>query len=190
MLFHSSRMAMCELTPAQCEYKSGHWRSWYAKSFGFYVISPKLIFSRYIADWVYGHATLYFMCAVVGVFAIPHILTRIWRASKRDNPLKGNKIWQRALASTRFLGYRTFYLRGLNWYSPATGVMLLGLAGLIYFMCTFELSTIPSVKLTPKVALTLGPKPYYWPKKPSYGDSPPIATRSGWMALALLPFVM
>ncbi|TVY20807.1 Ferric/cupric reductase transmembrane component 7 [Lachnellula arida] len=155
VLFHSSRMDMCELTPAQCEYRSGHWRYWY------------------IADWVYGHATLYFMCAIVGVFAIPHILTRIWRASKRENPLKGNKIWQRALASTRFLGYRTFYLRGLNWYSPATGVMLLGLAGLIYFM-----------------SLTLGPKPYYWPKKPSYGGSPPIATRSGWMALALLLFVM
>ncbi|TVY33102.1 Ferric/cupric reductase transmembrane component [Lachnellula subtilissima] len=155
VLLHSSRMNMCKLTPAQCEYKSGHWRSWY------------------VADWVYGHATLYFMCAIIGVFAIPHVLTRIWRAMKRASPLKSNKIWQRALASTRFLGYRTFYLRGLNWYSPAAGVMLLGLAGFVYFM-----------------SLTLGPKPYYWPKKPSYGDSPPIATRSGWMALALLPFVM
>ncbi|TVY42282.1 Ferric/cupric reductase transmembrane component [Lachnellula occidentalis] len=141
-------------------------------------------------DWVYGHATLYFMCAIIAVFTIPHILHRIWRASKRENSLKGNKVWQRALASTRFLGYRTFYLRGLDWYSPAAGVMLLGFAGFIYFMCTSDLSIVPSVELTPKVALTLGPKPYYWPKKPSYGDSPPIATRSGWMALALLPFVM
>jgi hypothetical protein len=70
----------------------------------------KADFSRYIADWVYGHAILYFMCAVIGVFATPHILSRIWRASKRENPLEGNKTWQRGLASTRFLGYKTFYL--------------------------------------------------------------------------------
>ena len=38
--------------------------------------------------------------------------------------------------------------------------------------------------------MTLGPSPYYWPTDVSYGDSPPIATRTGWMALALLPFVL
>ncbi|PWY77914.1 ferric-chelate reductase [Aspergillus eucalypticola CBS 122712] len=40
--------------------------------------------------------------------------------------------------------------------------------------------------------MTLGPQPYYWPNTEtvSYGGSPPIATRSGWMALALLPFVL
>lgn len=40
--------------------------------------------------------------------------------------------------------------------------------------------------------MTLGPKPYYWPntKELSYGSSPPIATRTGWMALALLPLVL
>lgn len=75
------------------------------------------------------------MCAVIIVFAIPHILGRITKASKRQNPVKGNKTWQRTLAGTRFLGYRTFYLRGFNWYSPAAGVILLGMAGFIYFMC-------------------------------------------------------
>lgn len=40
------------------------------------------------------------------------------------------------------------------------------------------------------IAMTLGPQPYYWPTDASYGSSPPIATRSGWMALALLPFVL
>ncbi|KNG90695.1 ferric-chelate reductase [Aspergillus nomiae NRRL 13137] len=42
--------------------------------------------------------------------------------------------------------------------------------------------------------MTLGPKPYYWPNSKdgtvSYGNSPPIATRTGWMALGLLPFVL
>ena len=40
--------------------------------------------------------------------------------------------------------------------------------------------------------MTLGKRPYYWPNTPeiNYGDSPPIATRSGWMSIACLPFVL
>lgn len=40
--------------------------------------------------------------------------------------------------------------------------------------------------------MTLGPKPYYWPNTHtlSYGGSPPIATRTGFMSLALFPFVI
>lgn len=42
------------------------------------------------------------------------------------------------------------------------------------------------------LAMTLGPRPYYWPntKKISFGNSPPIATRTGYMALACMPFLM
>ena len=42
------------------------------------------------------------------------------------------------------------------------------------------------------MAMTLGKRPYYWPNttEVNYGDSPPIATRSGWMSLACLPFVL
>ncbi|TVY80331.1 Ferric/cupric reductase transmembrane component [Lachnellula suecica] len=157
IMFHSSREDMCMGNAAQCEYRDFHWRYWY------------------ISDWVYGHATVYFMCAIIFVFTVPHLLSKIWRASRRDNPLKGNKTWERALAGTRFLGYRTVYLPGLNWYSPAVGVMLLGSAGAIYFF-----------------SLMLGPKPYYWHNTTEFkfGSSPPIATRSGWMSLGLLPFVM
>lgn len=41
-------------------------------------------------------------------------------------------------------------------------------------------------------AMTLGPKPYYWDntRTVSFGGSPPIATRSGWMALACMPFML
>ena len=40
--------------------------------------------------------------------------------------------------------------------------------------------------------MTLGPQPYYWPNTEtvSYGSSPPIATRSSYMALGLFPFVV
>ena len=38
----------------------------------------------------------------------------------------------------------------------------------------------------------LSKRPYYWPNTATvqYGSSPPIATRSGWMSLACLPFVL
>lgn len=41
-------------------------------------------------------------------------------------------------------------------------------------------------------AMTLGPQPYYWPNTTtlSFGGSPPVATRTGWMALACLPFLV
>ncbi|KAK2745331.1 hypothetical protein FQN55_006236 [Onygenales sp. PD_40] len=39
--------------------------------------------------------------------------------------------------------------------------------------------------------MTFGPRPYYWPntKGISYGNSPPIATRTGFLALAPMPFL-
>jgi hypothetical protein len=71
--------------------------------------------------------------------------------------------------------------------------MLLGIAGVVYFFSKYSpgFSDMDG-QLTSNLDLTLGPKPYYWPntKKLSYGGSPPIATRTGWMALALLLFVM
>ncbi|WYZ44867.1 hypothetical protein EsH8_VIII_000183 [Colletotrichum jinshuiense] len=41
------------------------------------------------------------------------------------------------------------------------------------------------------LAMTLGPRPYYWPntKEISFGNSPPLATRAGYMALACMPFL-
>ncbi|RDW65558.1 hypothetical protein BP5796_10250 [Coleophoma crateriformis] len=158
VLLHSSRADKCTLTAAQCAFRRGHWRYWYQ------------------ADHVFGHATIYFICAVVGVFTISNILSRLSRSPK-GNGLRSNGLWQRFVALSRYNAYRSFHLRGLNWFSPSVGVMLLGVCGAVYFF-----------------ALTLGPKPYYWPntKHPSvsYGGSPPLATRTGWMSLALLPFVM
>jgi hypothetical protein len=37
--------------------------------------------------------------------------------------------------------------------------------------------------------MDLAPKPYYWADE-KFGGSPPLATRSGWMALACMPFVL
>jgi hypothetical protein len=37
--------------------------------------------------------------------------------------------------------------------------------------------------------MVLAPKPYYW-SDIMFGGSPPLATRSGWLALACMPFIL
>jgi hypothetical protein len=129
---HSSRADTCKLTPSQCEYRHGYWRYWYQ------------------ADHVYGHATVYFMCAVIGIFAIGNIISIISRRSKSRR--MGNASLQKGLATGRFLFSRSFYLDGLRWYSPSIGVMLLGICGSIYFFgkfleTTFRFYTLLFVQL-------------------------------------------
>ena len=76
---------------------------------------------------------------------------------------------RRLMAASRYLTTRSIRLSSLP-----LGPALLGAIGCIFFF-----------------VMTLGPRPYYWPntKSISYGNSPPIATRSGWMSIACLPFV-
>jgi hypothetical protein len=107
VLIHSSRADTCKLTPDQCEYRSGHWRYWYQ------------------ADHVYGHATICFMCAVIVVFTVANIIAKISKRTKTKTS-SGNQAWKKVLAATRFLSYKGFHIRGLKWYSPSIGVMLLG----------------------------------------------------------------
>ncbi|KAE8385766.1 ferric reductase like transmembrane component-domain-containing protein [Aspergillus alliaceus] len=126
----------------------------------------------YEADHVYSLSTIYFLCATVGLFTIVHFLSK--NAPVR---MKRSGIWQKATAVGRYLAYKGYKLPAMRYFSPSLGVIILGAIGTIFFF-----------------AMTLGPKPYYWPNtrdgKVSYGNSPPIATRTGWMALALLPFVL
>ncbi|EFR00970.1 hypothetical protein MGYG_03972 [Nannizzia gypsea CBS 118893] len=149
LLLHSSREDKCELTPAQCEFRSGYWRYWY------------------ISDLVYARATVYFICAIVFVFSLAYIFLRHTPRSPID------KFLQKPKGLVRYCIYRGFRVPFLAWLSPNVGRMLVISAGILFFS-----------------ALTLGPKPYYWPntKDVVYGGSPPIATRAGWMALGLLPF--
>jgi Ferric reductase like transmembrane component len=79
------------------------------------------------------------------------------------------------VAACRYLSYKGWKVNLLHWYTPPLGIALLGAVGVVFFL-----------------AMTLGPQPYYWPnsKKVSYGNSPPIATRAGWMSIACLPFVL
>ncbi|OCL14468.1 ferric-chelate reductase [Glonium stellatum] len=122
----------------------------------------------YQADHVYALGTIYFVCAAIGIFAIGHIIDRLLSTSLSKRP-----VWRKTVALLRYGSYKAFRIASLSWWSPSLGIILLGLIGVVFFS-----------------VMTLGPKPYYWPntKKLSYGNSPPIATRTGWMAVALLPF--
>ncbi|PLB50616.1 hypothetical protein P170DRAFT_354402 [Aspergillus steynii IBT 23096] len=124
----------------------------------------------YEADHVYALNTVYFLIATVGLFTILHFFSLYAPSS-----LKGSTPWRKVSAAGRYLSYKSFRVPVLRYWSPSLGVILLGCAGFVFFF-----------------AMTLGPKPYYWPntRELSYGSSPPIATRTGWMALALLPFVL
>ncbi|KGO70927.1 Riboflavin synthase-like beta-barrel [Penicillium italicum] len=150
VMLHSSRSDTCKLTEAQCLYRNYHWRYWYQ------------------ADHVYALNTVYFMCAVIGVFTISNLLVRF-----APDRVKRTRPWRMLTSASRYLSYRGYRFPALGSWSPALGVVILGAIGAVFFF-----------------AMTLGPKPYYWPTDASYGSSPPIATRSGWMALALLPFVL
>ena len=106
--------------------------------------------------------------SVIAVFMLIHIFGRISSSKARSSsPLR------RTVASFRYLSYKGF--RVGRWSTPSLGVILLLAAGAIFYF-----------------ALTLGPKPYYWPntQTKSFGSSPPIATRTGWLALGLLPFTL
>jgi hypothetical protein len=129
--------------------------------------------TRYTADLDYSHAMVIFMCVTIAFFAAVKLLSRITNTRIRRSPFG-----KRILGSYRYLSYRSYYLRTFDWYSPSLGVILIGVIGSVFTM-----------------TLLLAVKPYYWPNTKgahalSFGSSPPIATRAGWMSLSLLPFIM
>ncbi|KAJ5708207.1 Riboflavin synthase-like beta-barrel [Penicillium malachiteum] len=150
VLLHSSRADKCKLSSEQCAYRNSDWRYWYE------------------ADHIYALATIYFCCAVIGLFAISNFLVRY-----SPDWVKRTRVWRATTSMSRYLAYRGYGLKTLRYWSPSLGVLLLGIVGAGFFL-----------------GMTLGPQPYYWPPDANYGSSPPIATRAGWMALALLPFVL
>ncbi|KAM4063792.1 ferric reductase like transmembrane component domain-containing protein [Hirsutella rhossiliensis] len=122
----------------------------------------------YEADHRYGLPTTALFLATIIVFAIAHFVSLY-----APRGLKNRTAWLRVVSLNRLLAYKSWRIG--RWNSQSMGVYLLGAVGLIFFM-----------------AMTLGPRPYYWPntREISFGDSPPIATRAGYMALACLPFLL
>ncbi|KAI6083330.1 putative FRE ferric reductase-like transmembrane component [Hypoxylon rubiginosum] len=124
----------------------------------------------YEADHVYALGATYFFIAVIGVCCIG-----FWTQRFAPTSLRNKTWWRKVVATVRFLSYRHHDVALFRGRTPSLGIGLLLVVGAIFFL-----------------AMTLGPQPYYWPntKTLSYGGSPPIATRAGWMALACLPFMI
>lgn len=123
----------------------------------------------YEADHRYALPTIAFFLVAIILFSFAYLFDLFAPAS-----LRSNSAVKRLTAVTRFLSYRAYRIPALDWNTAPVGVLALGLVGFIFFTC-----------------MTLAPKPYYWPNNEdgSWGSSPPIATRSGWLSLACLPFV-
>ena len=127
------------------------------------------------------------MCTI-GIFIISNIVSTLLGYRKSSGP----PIWRKFVAVLRYSTYRGFYIKALKWNSAPIGVLLLGLAGTIFFFCKLRLGSAKPCwkwRADTKLGMDLAPKPYYWVDE-MFGGSPPLATRSGWMALACMPFVL
>lgn len=188
VLLHSSRADKCKLSPEQCAFRDNRWRYWYVWVLLRWVdwYADFCGVCRYEADHVYALATVYFCCAVIGVFAISNLLVRY-----SPDWVKRTPVWRGFTSISRYLSYRGYSLPKVRYWTPSLGVILLGLIGAAFFLGTKLITlNLMSRSWLREIGLTLGSTPYYWPTDANYGSSPPIATRAGWMALALLPFVL
>ncbi|KAF5627808.1 ferric cupric reductase transmembrane component 7 [Fusarium tjaetaba] len=148
-----SRVFTCDgFTEAQC--------SWYMKRWHFW----------YIADHVYALPTVAFFMTGIGLFTVGHFIS-YYVIGLGFPRFRGPKPWRMLIATIRYLSYRGFHVASLGFNSASVGVLLLGLAGTVFFFC-----------------MDLIPQPYYWPSL-DFGGSPPLGTRSGWLALGCMPFV-
>ncbi|KAI6909861.1 hypothetical protein KC318_g2798 [Hortaea werneckii] len=121
------------------------------------------------ADHRYALPTIAFFMAATVLFGIGNLVQEASPGGLfQCRPAK------KLIALYRYLSYRSLRIEVLNWNSAPFGILLLAAIGVIYFFC-----------------MTLAPKPYYWPNTPelNYGNSPPLATRAGWLSLACMPFV-
>ncbi|KAJ6463186.1 FAD-binding domain-containing protein [Mycena vulgaris] len=127
----------------------------------------------YSADWDYGQTTLAFFCAAILASTIVNRCA--WfrarsEVSKKGSPSPG--LVDKLAAAFRYTAARQFRLRATNWYAPPLAAIL-GVAGMLVFL----------------MALMLAVRPFYWPSD-EMGHSPPIATRAGWISIAIMPFMI
>lgn len=121
---------------------------------------------RYNADLVYCLPVVYFFVSAIVLFTFGRLISDFAPVS-----VTKSKPWRRCVSGLRFLSYKSW--RVGRWNTQSLGTFLLAGVGIVFFS-----------------ALILGPKPYYWPTDAHYGNSPPLATRSGWAALACIPFIL
>ncbi|KAF7335537.1 Ferric-chelate reductase [Mycena venus] len=178
VLWHSSRVPSgydySAMTDEQKQLIVTRWHDWYT------------------ADWDYGQTTLAFFCAVILASAILNTASRLCARSRMygfcslDRPYIPSNIHlpssnqgksipgpaDKFTAAFRYTAARQFHLHATRWYTPPLAAIL-GVSGMFIFI----------------MALMLAIRPFYWPNE-AMGHSPPIATRSGWISIAIMPFMI
>jgi len=133
-----SRMSDCgEKTAEECAWYRQRWHFWCVKNHSKPLpnsINHSSLRSRYIADYVFALPTVAFFMSAIGVFIIAHFASAILL---RQRNVQRVVIWRKTLAATRYLSYRGFHVRAFRWNSAPVGILLLGAAGTIFFLCQF-----------------------------------------------------
>ncbi|EIM92769.1 uncharacterized protein STEHIDRAFT_71828 [Stereum hirsutum FP-91666 SS1] len=98
------------------------------------------------------------------IFALRHLRASadIWKTST----------YTTSVAALRYLTARQYHVPFFGWYSPPLAQMLAVGAMVLFF-----------------TVLTWAVRPYYW-WNVLINTCPPLANRTGWISLAMLPFVM
>ncbi|PVF95678.1 hypothetical protein CPB86DRAFT_738277 [Serendipita vermifera] len=124
----------------------------------------------YAADWAYALSIVYFFCATIIVFSLVRWI--LFQRNRVRNAHTATALpgYKKLTATARYIANIQYKVG--SWYSPQLGSIIL--------IAIFALFA---------ALLTLVPQPYYWPKQ-AFGGSPPIATRTGWLALGMLPFLL
>ncbi|KAJ7122546.1 FAD-binding domain-containing protein [Mycena crocata] len=124
----------------------------------------------YTCDWDYGQTTLAFFCAVILASTIVNRFA--WFRASSDKAKASPGVVDKFTAAFRYTGARQFRLRASNWYAPPLAAII-AVSGMFIFV----------------MALMLAVRPFYWPSD-EMGHSPPIATRAGWISVAIMPFMI
>ncbi|EKM57469.1 uncharacterized protein PHACADRAFT_251129 [Phanerochaete carnosa HHB-10118-sp] len=129
----------------------------------------------YTADWDYGLTTVEFFCAGIGTMMLLYLVS-LWRhrasARRARSTFRAAGILDRFTAAFRYVTSMQLRYKPLGYYSPPMGSVV-GVAGIFTFVMAFALAV----------------RPYYWPNY-QMGHSPPLATRSGWISIAIMPFMI
>ncbi|PIL27829.1 transporter [Ganoderma sinense ZZ0214-1] len=126
--------------------------------------------SFYSADWDYGQTTVYLFCAGIFLFGVANLFFQLRQRTSGDG-IRKVPLYNKVVAASRSIGAKQFYVPMFDYYSPPLTAILV-VAGMIVFFC----------------ALTFAARPYIWPN-PEMGYSWPIATRSGWISIGMMPFL-
>lgn len=70
--------------------------------------------------------------SALGIFIIGHFISSYLLGYRR---FRGPAIWQMLIAAVRYLSYRGFHVKSLRWNSAPIGILLLGVAGSVFFFC-------------------------------------------------------